>query len=396
MTSERRTYLKIFTVMVLGMAAAMGLVRLTTWLNDAGGSQFLGRVIEAREALPRVLREEGDLVMFFGSSMTEAGFSARYFDRVVNAQGGNVKSWNLGFGGLNPYFQDFLSRRIRETCESEGQRFRLVLIEFNPFQATRTRWQRAEATKDSYLSLLASDRELLEIALDDPERGTLLFNIKYFRDNVSAEVITTFFTGGFDDPPQNSDRPGLDEAAQARLDELSTELSARFETEYPDWDGSEWNYAWQGAGTVPWERPADTVAMIAEYYGYFRNEQSMHNDLLHRVATADILDLEFEELLIEHFIAMIANFRAIADEVEVVLLPRNTEWVQYTPEVEARLNSVIERIQREAGVPVRNHQTLPEITPDMFVDSTHLGRYIGDIPYTEFLAGQYAERLARP
>ena len=194
----------------------------------------------------------------------------------MKTRGVDTKTWNFGFGGLNPFFQDYLSRRIREVFEADNRRLRLVLIEFNPFQTTSTRWRRAVAGIDSYLTLLASDQELLEIALDDPERGALLYNIKYFRDNVSAEVITTFFGQPFQDPRQRSDKPGLDETSQARFDEISGILGDRFNEEYPDWDGSQWNYDWQGAGTVPWERPADTVAMFPEYFDLMQ----MRNDLI--------------------------------------------------------------------------------------------------------------------
>ena len=73
--TPRRIFLRIFLVVVLGMSAALGLVRLYAASMGASGSAFLGRVLEARAALGRVLAEEERLVMFFGSSMTEAGFS---------------------------------------------------------------------------------------------------------------------------------------------------------------------------------------------------------------------------------------------------------------------------------------------------------------------------------
>ena len=47
-----------------------------------------------------------------------------------------------------------------------------------------------------------------------------------------------------------------------------------------------------------------------------------------------------------------------------------------------------------ADAEVISHQLIEEVTPQMFSDATHLGRYVGDIPYTEYLVEQYAERLA--
>lgn len=393
MGSERKIYLRILLAIGIGMAVALGLVRLFAWLNDASGETFLGRVLQARAALPRIVQAEEDLVMVFGSSMVEAGFSPRHFDRLVNARGGEVKSWNFGFGGLNPYYQDYLSRRVREAFEEGDRRLELALIEFNPFQVTRTRWQRAEPSIDSFITLLASEAELRGMALADPERGALLYTIRYLRDNVSAEMTTTFFGRAFQEPPRRSERPGLDEAGEARLAELSEELDRRFEAEYPDWVEAQWSFERQGGGTVPWERPAGTVALFPEYYALLHNDRRMEDDLLRRIATTDILELDFEPLLIESFIAMVENFKAISNHVEVILLPRNTDWVNYSPEVAARLQAVLERIEAETGVPVRNHQDLPRFDPSMFGDTTHLGRYVGDIPYTEFLAEQYAPLL---
>ncbi len=133
--------------------------------------------------------------------------------------------------------------------------------------------------------------------------------------------------------------------------------------------------------------------MFPEFYALLHNEQRMDNDLKFRIRLADAVGLEFEELLIESFISMVKNSQPIADRAEVILLPRNTGWIENTPEVAARLQPVIERIECETGVPVRNHQVTGEIPPKMFGYTTHLGRYVGDIPYTEFLVRQYAQSL---
>lgn len=391
--SERKIYLRIFLAMALGMVAALALVRWFTWMRDISGEAYLGHVLQARAALPRITKAEGDLVMMYGSSMVASGFSPRQFEREVNKRGGKISAWNFGFGGLNPFFQDYLSRRIRETLQENDRLLKLALIEFNPFQTTQTRWNGAKHIVDSYITLLASPEELLEIALQDPERGALLYNIKYLRDNVSAEMITTFVSRKFQEPQKRSSAPNLDEESQARLDEISDLLKERFKEDYPDWNGSKRNYDWQGAGPIPEERSGDTVDLQGKFYALNRYQQRMENDLLNRIQTADILNLEFEELLIEHFIAIVENFKQVSYEVEVILLPRNIDWIQYTPEVAARLQEVIVRIERKTGVKVVNHQVIDMISPDMFRDTTHLGRYIGDVPYTDYLVEQYAERL---
>ena len=191
--TSRKIYRKTLLAIGLCMLCALGIIQLILNAMGANSQGVLGRVTEARAALPAIVKEPKDLVMFFGSSMTRAGFSPRQFDRDAAAVGKSVKSYNYGFGGLNPYFQDFLSRRISEEFIASERKLKLTMIEFNPFQTTKTRWQRAQQVLDSFLTLLASDHELLEIGQDDLTRAIRLFNIKYLRNNISAEMITSFF-----------------------------------------------------------------------------------------------------------------------------------------------------------------------------------------------------------
>ena len=145
MPSQRRIFLRIFLTILLGMGAAMGLVRGFTEAMGANSQEILGRVLEGQEGLQRLLVEdEDDLVMVYGSSMVDAGFGPREFDQHIADMGGDVSSWNFGFGGLNPIFQEYLARRIVDDFNAHDRRLKLLLIEFNPFQTTKTRRERAE------------------------------------------------------------------------------------------------------------------------------------------------------------------------------------------------------------------------------------------------------------
>jgi hypothetical protein len=391
--STRKIFLRVLFVVVFGMTASLGLVRAYAAALGASGKSFLGRVLEARAALPRIVAEEEPLVMFFGSSMTEAGFSARVFDRKLAERGVEVKSFNFGFGGLNPLFQDFLARRIREAFEAQGRELELTLIEFNPFQATRTRYEGAVPAIDAYLGMLASPEEIRDILLDDPARGTRILTIHYLRDDVSAEMATWYF-GELLRPPIPESDVEENEATEERLEEVGEKMNAKFEEEYPDWDGAEWSYAWQGAGTIPSERSEETLALFREYYTLRQNdEKHMRDDLLWRIHSADVLELHFEEELVQAFIRAVQELQRISKRVEIVMLPRNTAWVQYSSEARARLDAVVRRIEEETNVPVRDFQTIEAVTPAMFGDTTHLARYLGDVPFSEFLVAEYAPVL---
>lgn len=389
MTSQK-LYAKVIITIGLCMLAAVVIIQLIITSMGAKTQGVLGRVTESRAALSQVVEESNQLALFYGSSMTRAGFSPRQFDAQLAKIDKNVTSFNYGFGGLNPYFQDFLSRRIVEEFEKSDRRLKLTMIEFNPFQATKTRWNRAEPVLDSFLTLLASDRELLEIAKQNFTRGVRLFNIKYLRDNISAEIITTVFGqdmfprqrgGGFED----------DEETIAERKRLGQLLSAQFDKEYPNYIDTEWSYEWQGGGTIPEERSTETLAIFEEYYNVSQTDAAMKNDRLGRIRSADIEELNFEPLMIEHFINIIKNFQRVSDNVEVIVLPKNSKWIKTSPEANRRLAGVLLHIEQATGVKIQDHQSIPEITPEMYSDTTHLSRYRGGVIYTDYLVKLYAD-----
>ena len=392
-SSSRRPFAKTLVVGLVVMGIAVVLIRLFAMAFDASAETIITRVMEARQELPRIAKEDEDIVIAFGSSMTDAGFSARQFDRQMLERGVDVKSFNFGFGGLNPYFQDYLARRMREAFDAEGKRLKLAMIEFTPLQNTKARYNGAVPTIDSYVSMLASDAEILDLIKEDPTRGTRVATIRYLRDDISAEMVTFFFGRQmFGASRPRSDIP-VDEEAQKALEEIGPKLTEAFEKEYPDFDGKDWRYEWQGAGTIPEERAPETVATFIPYYEALRNEKRMTEDRMQRNSCCDYENLDFEEELLSAFVRIVKTFQAFSDEVEVILMPVNEDWVNRPADAEQRLADVLDRIQQETGVTIRNFERAPEITPEMFSDTTHLGRYIGDVPFTEMLVNTYAPKL---
>ena len=395
MTSPRRTWLRIFLTVVVGMGLALGGVRLFVTAMGAGSQSLLGRVLQAQDAIPQIAAEEEDLVMVFGSSMVEAAFSPREFDRSIANAGGDVKSFNFGFGGLNPLFQDYVARRIAEDLKANDRRLKLALIEFNPFQTTKTRRSRAVALEEAYIALLASPAELWQILLRDPERGLRMLEIRYLRDGISAEATTTFFWA----EPFRAPRAALDSEIQEedgieeRLNKVLEQLGPRFEEEYPDYDGSDWYYPWQGGGTIRAERAEDTLALFDQYYALTQTDYKMTIDRLSRIETADIEELHFDPELVEAFIRVVENFKQVADHVEIIVLPKNTDWIKNSPAGLARQADAIWRIENATGIAVRDFQQIDAITIDMFSDTTHLNRYYGAVAFTEHLATEYADYL---
>ncbi|MEN7343223.1 MAG: hypothetical protein AAAFM81_09780 [Pseudomonadota bacterium] len=395
---QRRVFGRIFLTVVIGMGIALAIVRVFVGAMGGSSSGLLGRVLEAQNAIPQIVSEPADLVMGFGSSMVRAGFSPREFDQAIAAAGGNVKSFNFGFGGLNPQFQDYVSRRIRDDFEASDRRLKLVIIEFNPFQTTVARRNLQRPIEESYLSLMASPSELIEITKDDPESGIRMLMIRYLRDGVSAETITTFMWGTPFRAPRSDDGVEFeqDEAARKRLREVGSILNEKFDEEYPDYDGSDWYYPWQGGGTIKAERSAETLELFDEYYDLTTTDYNMAVDRLSRIRSADIEELHFDPELVEAFIRIVENFNAIADHVEIVMLPKNTDWIKNPEDALERQAEAIAAIEAATGITVQDFQTIDPVTNDMFSDTTHLNRYEGAVALTEFLAERYKPILVKP
>ncbi len=387
-----KVYRNITLAILFGMGIAMALIQGLAILMGGTTQNIMGRVVEAREALPKIVKEEKDLVVVFGSSMVEAGFAARQFDREVAQKGKKVKSFNFGFGGLNPFFQDYLSRRMRDEFLQNNRRLKLAVIEFNPFQTTQTRWNGAISTVDSFITMLATDEELFEIAEGDLTRGVRLFNIKYIRNDISAEMATSFVGQGIF-PAKRPQRLEDSEEIREKQQATGKKLQALFKKEYPDYKNEEWSYDWQGAGTIPEERSKQTLKIFKEYYKALQSHARLTNDLQNRIRRADIEELRFEPLLIDSFIRIVENFKQFSDKVEIIMLPRNTEWVKYTAEGKKRLSNTLAIIEKAVNLKVDSHQDLVVIDPTMFSDTTHLARYSGDVPYTHYLAERYLNDL---
>ena len=124
-----------------------------------------------------------------------------------------------------------------------------------------------------------------------------------------------------------------------------------------------------------------------------QTDARMKNFRLGRIISADIEELNFEPLLIEHFIKLVRNFLTISDNVEVVMLPKNSKWIHNSPAAKKRLAKAINQIEKATGVTIKDHQDITEITPDMFSDATHLSRYRGGVAYTKVLIQEFSKLL---
>ncbi len=351
------------------------------------------RVLEMMDYVPTLVAEnpQRKKVMVFGTSMVQAGFEPDQFDAYFESRGQDIVSYNYGVGNLNPEFQQYVTAHIRRELEASGEMLDLSLLEFNPFQTTKSRNVLGAITRDQNEAVLLSLNELWEITLQNPDRGFRLLNIRFFREGISAELLSSIFTIN---GPVNFDAPDPEYAA---AEERRNEMRRAFLNTLPDGSnpfGGIWSIDRRGGRLNKSQLSEESLDALYDYAESFVHPALMEPDLQRRVRQGDILGLDFEERLVQAFINMVNDLNAVSEHMEVVLLPRNTDWVVYTPEVQEKLDALMERVTRETGVAVRDMQNHPQITPEMFVDTTHLSFALGIDTYTRVLAETYADVLS--
>lgn len=385
--TEMQVRLKLFVAGMLVAATVIGLYLALTSVVPLNG-----RVLGMMDYLPTYLEENRDRqkMLIFGSSMVQAGFEPYQFDAHLEEEGIDVVSINYGVGNLDPEFQQYLTRDARRKLEAAGQKLDLTLLEFNPFQTTLARGAFGNITRDQNEAILLTPADLWAITLKDPDRGIRMFNIRWFRNGISAQMLSSFLTISGDEVI-----PGREEeTALAR--ERRNELNRNFQDSLPadvEMLLAEWDQKLRGGRIDKRLLPAESLEALQAYVDSFRAPVLLASDRQRRILQGDIEELGFDERLIQAFINMVNDLKAVSVNMEVVLLPRNTQLIVYTPEVQQKLDRLMQRITAETGVPVRDFQDHPEISSEHFLDSTHLSFGSGIDAYTKVLAETYAEFL---
>ena len=135
------------------------------------------------------------------------------------------------------------------------------------------------------------------------------------------------------------------------------------------------------------------LELVARFMKLMQHPEFLKSDLENRVRCCDIVDLHFNERLVRDFISLVHELAAISDRIEVVLMPRNYEWVKNPPEALDRQRSVVTRIERETGTPVHDYQHLPELDGRYFFDASHLTLHEGQDRFSTLLAEDWLARF---
>jgi len=379
-------------VLIFGSVVSAYYLMINLFEKVIGGG-LNARMLTMIDYLPNLTKAAGHKknVMVFGSSMAQYGFLPTLFDREMKAQGAETATFNYGIANLNPVFQEYITRRIREQFEKKGSKLSLTLVELTPFQMTVSRKKESAYTDDQNLAVLASNSELWKKTLADPSTGLRLFEIRYLRRGYSAELISSL-------PAiisQVNLYTGLEGYAAAKMRLDSAEAGFNMSLAHDNYPASPlpgWNPL-TGGGPIDTALLSDrTLKALSDYNRAIADPVFMEADLKRRILTSDILDLKLDESLIRAFIRMVKNLQAVSEKTEVFLMPRNKVWVDYAPDVQQKLDMLKQRVTLETGAAVRDFQTVPGIGRQHFRDVTHLNSEGTEI-FTRFIAQQYAEEL---
>jgi hypothetical protein len=370
----------VFIVVVLLYSGIMGLIVKQTGLG-------VGRINQAREHLAHIAHNPSSkkIVIVYGSSLVHAGFSPDTFDSEMGNRGIDSVSYNFGFDGLNPEFQHLFAKRVKEEFQRSGRQIDVVLIEFNPFQTTLARKDHDRSMSDQWYASFCSPAELWDITLKNPQRGTRLFGIRYLRNGVSSELVTSALRLALKlhDPTLPSD-DYAEVLTQRRR--LKRQLELRLKKDLGELYGHQWNTTFRGARMSRKYLSKDTIDLHQQLMNSLRHPVRLEQDLRRRIKFCDIVKLVFDGLQIDEFIDLVRTFQSVSRQVEVILLPQNDEWIQNPPETKRRLNQVLSRIRTETRAIVKNYQAVPEIDATHFSDTTHLTPIFGSELFSRILA----------
>ncbi len=392
---SRRLALRTLLVGVSLLTAGMLFTRCQTFMLDWVLLEDV-RLREAIAEIPAVASTPGSTALVFGSSLVFVGFSPAVFDARMEEHGIDLQSWNFGFGGLNPEIQRVLARRVRAAFESENRTLALSLVEFNPFQATKARAASNERSRDQLLMMLATPADILKLALESPERAARTVVVRYLRGSITAEAMTEIFgelaklplTAVFpDEHPDEQEVPPEQAAAIDERQEAMLELAFAM-LEVHGGKPTFWELEYGGELRLLFPETEEYVVRMMQPTPY-----ELERDLENRIRCCDIVDLDFDESLVADFIATVQDLAAVSERVEIFLMPKNTDWVQTSPEGMQRQRDVLERIRRETGVRIADFQEVPPFKGSKFFDVSHLTVHEGMPEFSRILADHSARVL---
>lgn len=388
-------------IALLLLGPAVLLVNAFTRSVEANSGDLFGiqRIRSVAASTDVIANTPGDTVLVFGSSLVNEGFSPRQFDQRAEALlQHDITSFNIGMGNMKPAYQLLLAKRLREAHQRAGKRARMAVIELTPFLLTKRRNAFRPFMTEQIAALFMSNEELWNVAWQDPEYFARLLCIRYLRNGISAEAIAgglrVLFNAAQTQAPKVSAMSAEEVKHLQELHSLQQELRNYIMKEHPLTGKSHvWNPATQGGPIDLSDLSPEAQAVVTKLATGMRTPRTLTQDLQERIDCCDILGLDFDDSMIEEFIAIVEELKQVSEHIEIVLFPVPPSLAHPDNVALLRQRAVVQHIVERTGAKVRDYQFDPAFDDSMFYDATHLSMDKGRIVFSQRLAEDMAEAM---
>ena len=376
----------IIAALLIGIIIAL-LIRI--YINYLGKDEpdpwSTRRQSEALAQLPDIVKDHPNTVLVFGSSRIQAGFSPAVFNEELNNVGKNATSLNLGFAGLNPELQYYLAQQVKKIYQQHNKKTALTLIEINPFQMTKARRAHNSERLLQIKTNLISLQGILELALVNPDEAARLFAYKYLYAGVLPTSITNATNKLLQQEPDwwfgtKQTPPSLPKIIQD-ITAIWPEFGEYINNNYFSWQ----NTYLGGLAPLPKEVNRQQI------YKLWQQPDYLASKLQYRINCCDILELSFDQALIEKFVDMIKVLKTISEKSYLILAPDHPLLnLKRNADSQQRLSELLTFLQDQTRLETVDFSNA--INETNFIDISHL-HWNGAAVFSSLLATQFNNKL---
>lgn len=330
-----------------------------------------------------------EVVYVMGSSLVHFGFSPDLFDAQLNAAGQPTVSYNFGFGNADPSIHVKFARKLARTFEDHPGKVDRIIYEFAPHGSTFQRAATSGQLDHATTAVLSSWNDLTAALTTDPEEGFALLNTRLFRSGVPAEAITHMLSmpikvAQMDDTVKNQPEP-------EPMDNLGWEL---FNQLRQDWPESIPLGGWsdQYRGGFPPTASERALTLSAEVMKRMQDPVRMERSRQQRISCCDMLELNIDPQMIRDVIQTLKYAQAVADDVDIVLMPLNQDIVTISDQGMRNFRDAMAQIVAETGVDVIDMYQTPYLGLEYFFDVDHYTIFKGRKKVTDLMAERYVQK----
>jgi hypothetical protein len=369
------------------LAFSVGAARCTTRIIERIAPNAWGNE-RTRQALSTVKQSrivsKGKTTLAIGTSNTVEGLNPTIFDTELQKTFGIVTTWNYGINGPTAKELRLFVERLVENYSSP-QVF-LGLIEFSPELYAHTQQPEVEEYKiDQNESFLISAHELFTSG-ESLRRIARLATYKYLLASVSPVAITSWVQTNW----QHWLPTRWTETNDPPIVATWKDWRARFALASPSWEPHWRGWIAETHGHI--EKCAEPMRSVCERLATMQTFLEQQD--LEWYTKSGLINLEFDDKLINEFILTVKAMNSIASHVVIVLMPKNPALIRPIA-AELRLKNMIQHISEKTKTTIIDVSQSTEILHTDFYDINHLNGLTGEQKFAHLLGSRVRAYLQR-